>query len=158
MSRLPSTSCWVKITILFKKKNLNILKYPSKDSSPSDGAAILVIATTTTGCIICGSSIGEKGKKAEDIGLDAAKSLCDDIEIGCCVDRYLQDQLIIFMALAKGTSKIKTGPLTEHTKTSIHYSQLLTGAQFTVTKAPGAYKQNTFWIECTGIAFKNTFL
>jgi len=58
------------------------------------------------------------------------------------------------MALAKGNSKIKTGPLTEHTKTTIHYCQLLTGATFNVSNAPGGYKQNTYWIECTGKSFK----
>lgn len=35
-------------------------------------------------------------------------------------------QLIIFMALAKGTSRIRTGPITLHTQTAIHIAEQLT--------------------------------
>jgi hypothetical protein len=38
-----------------------------------------------------------------------------------------QDELIIFMALAEGTSKIKTGPLSLHTKAAIFFTKHLTG-------------------------------
>jgi RNA 3'-terminal phosphate cyclase (ATP) len=41
--------------------------------------------------------------------------------------RYLQDQLIIFMALADGESKIKCGELTEHTTTAISIASRFTG-------------------------------
>ena len=36
-----------------------------------------------------------------------------------CLDEHTVDHLIIFMALAKGTSKIKVGPISLHTKTAI---------------------------------------
>jgi len=70
--------------------------------------------------------------------------------------RYLQDQLIIFMALANGVSRIRSGPLTLHTETAIHFSSLLTGARFTVTRDSGP--SETFVIECHGIGFKNAHL
>lgn len=35
-------------------------------------------------------------------------------------------QLIIFMALAKGTSRIRTGAVTLHTQTAIHIAEQLT--------------------------------
>lgn len=35
-------------------------------------------------------------------------------------------QLIIFMALAKGTSRIRTGAVTLHTQTAIHVAEQLT--------------------------------
>lgn len=43
------------------------------------------------------------------MGEDAANELITNINHGGCVDEYLQDQLIILMALAHGTSKIKSG-------------------------------------------------
>ena len=49
-------------------------------------------------------------------------------------NRYLQDQFIIFMALADGVSRIRTGPLTMHTQTAIHFTSLISGAKFTVTE------------------------
>lgn len=39
---------------------------------------------------------------------------------------------LVFMSLAKGVSKIRTGPLTLHSRTSIHFSSCLTGAVFKV--------------------------
>lgn len=43
-----------------------------------------------------------------------------------------QDQMIIFMALADGESKLLCGPLTLHTETAIHVAEKLTGAKFKV--------------------------
>ena len=48
------------------------------------------------------------------------------------MDEYLQDQLILFMALAKGKSTALYGPLTLHTQTSIHFAECLTGAKFSM--------------------------
>jgi RNA 3'-terminal phosphate cyclase (ATP) len=54
---------------------------------------------------------------AENVAESAVKELINDLDSECCVDQYMQDQLIIFMALAKGKSRIKSGELTLHTKT-----------------------------------------
>ena len=39
-------------------------------------------------------------------------------------------QLVILMALAKGKSAIRTGPVTLHTRTAIHIVELLTQVLF----------------------------
>ena len=39
-------------------------------------------------------------------------------------------QLVILMALAKGKSTIRTGPVTLHTQTAIHIAELLTQVLF----------------------------
>ena len=75
------------------------------------------------------------------------KHLAKQWNEGGCVDEYVQDQLIIFMTLAKGKSKIRTGPLTLHTQTAIHFCQTIAGVQFTVTPQEG----NSFIIECEGL-------
>lgn len=62
----------------------------------------------------------------------------------------MQDQLIIFMALARGKSSIRCGPIELHTKTAIHYTQLLTGAKFNVYSDSS---DRNFIIECEGIGF-----
>lgn len=43
----------------------------------------------------------------------------------------MQDQVIIYMALAAGRSRIRTGEVTLHTHTAMHFSQLLTGVRTT---------------------------
>jgi RNA 3'-terminal phosphate cyclase (ATP) len=62
------------------------------------------------------------------------------------------DQLIIFMALASGKSRVLTGPLSLHTETAIHFAKLLTGATFTVEESP--VRQGLFEVQCEGIAYE----
>jgi RNA 3'-terminal phosphate cyclase (ATP) len=111
------------------------------------GTGIIVIAETTTGCLIAGSALGKKGVPAEQVGLEAVDSLLEDLKCEACVDQYMQDQLIIFMSLAAGISRIKTGPLTLHTRTAIFYAELLTGVKFKID----APNKDYCIIECEGI-------
>jgi RNA 3'-terminal phosphate cyclase len=62
------------------------------------------------------------------------QDLIEDLEVGGCMDRHLQDQVIVFMALAAGQSVLKCGPLELHTKTAIRFAALLTGAKFEVLR------------------------
>lgn len=104
--------------------------------SPTTGVAILLVAETTTGCLLGGSSVGAKGQRAEDVAVSAADELIRYLEEGGCVDQYLQDQLIIYMALASGVSRVRCGDVTLHTKTAIHMAKKLTfaAAEFTVSE------------------------
>lgn len=91
-----------------------------------DGAGIVIIATTTTGCILGGSALMDRGKTGDEVGAAAAAELLTALAHGGCVDEYSQDQLIILMALAKGKSRVRSGPLSLHTKTAIYFAQKLT--------------------------------
>lgn len=57
------------------------------------------------------------------------------------------------MALAKGHSRIRTGPISLHTKTAIYVAELITKVKFNVTE-DGA----TNIIDCEGIGLENKFL
>ena len=98
------------------------------------GLGILIMATTTTGCRLAGSALSSPKKKARDVGREAAHELLQTLDDGGCVDEWLQDQLILFMALAEGESEMVTGSLTLHTQTAIWIAQELSGAEFDVTR------------------------
>ncbi|CAB1314189.1 unnamed protein product [Coregonus sp. 'balchen'] len=116
----------------------------------------LIIAESSTGCIFAGSALGKKGVYPDKVGFEAAEMLLRNIRHNGCVDEFLQDQLILFMALANGTSRIRTGPVTLHTKTAIHVAEQLTQAKFTVTKADDENASNdTYIIECQGVGVTN---
>lgn len=51
-----------------------------------------------------------------------------------CVACRLQDQLIIFMALAEGQSRMTCGEPTLHTRTAMVIAEKLTAAKFTVRR------------------------
>jgi len=84
----------------------------------------------------------------------AAKELLHSVLSKVCFDEYMQDQMIIFMALAKGQSRILTGPLTLHTQTAIHISNELTQANFNVIpiKCDNEVVKNI--IQCEGIGYE----
>ncbi|XP_028668264.1 RNA 3'-terminal phosphate cyclase [Erpetoichthys calabaricus] len=128
----------------------------NKDEACGNGNGIIILAESSTGCIFAGSALGKKGVYADKVGLEAAEMLLKSIRHNGCVDEFLQDQLILFMALANGTSRLRTGPLTLHTQTAIHIAEQLTKAKFTITKAVDDNANNdTHIIECQGIGLTN---
>ncbi len=76
------------------------------------------------------------------------------MKLRVCLDQHLQDQVIIFMALACGISRVRTGPLTMHTRTAIHVAEILSGASFKVEES--GVEKDVHFIECQGIHFKNS--
>ncbi|MBN2014949.1 MAG: RNA 3'-terminal phosphate cyclase [Candidatus Altiarchaeota archaeon] len=63
------------------------------------------------------SSLGERGKRAEIAGEEAAESLIWEINSKAALDRYMADQIIPYIALAGGC--VSVSETTEHAKTNI---------------------------------------
>lgn len=76
------------------------------------------------------SALGERGKRAEDVGEEAAIELCREYETKACVDKHLCDQLIPFLAICGGS--LRTSEITKHTETNIRIVEKLTDATFNV--------------------------
>jgi RNA 3'-terminal phosphate cyclase (ATP) len=106
-----------------------VLDIVTETHAVGSGLGILIVATTTTGCRLAGSALSDPTRKtkAADVGRAAAQELVDALKDGGCVDEWLQDQLILYMALADGISEIKTGSLTLHTQTAIQVAQVFCG-------------------------------
>ena len=65
------------------------------------------------------SSLGSRGKPAEEVADESVDSLKDYIESDGCIDPHLADQLVPFMALAKGNSSFTATQITEHLLTNL---------------------------------------
>ena len=124
-----------------------------ENSAVGNGNTIVIVAETSTGCLLGSGGIGSRAKSGSELGNETADELICSLNLGACVDQYLQDQLIIYMALAKGTSRIKCGPLTLHTKTAIYMAESMSEAKFRVEES--ADEKDIFFIECTGIGYTN---
>ena len=85
-----------------------------------------LVAETSTGCILGGSSLGKRSEPPEQTGIKAASELITAFNEGACVDQHSQDQIVVLMALADGISKVKVGKITMHTKTAIYVAEKLT--------------------------------
>ena len=91
------------------------------ESSFGSGSGILLWTDGTVP--LGGSSIGERGKKAEVVGLDAAKDLLEQINGNSALDSHMGDQIIPYLFIA-GNSSITTSKLTQHTLTNIDVASL----------------------------------
>lgn len=50
-------------------------------------------AKTSTGCMLGGSSLGKRGREAEEDGHTAASEIVECVERRACLDNYAQDQV-----------------------------------------------------------------
>ena len=76
--------------------------------------------------------LGERGKRAEEVGKEAAERLLEEISYRAPVDRYLADNLIPFLALFGG--QIKVSNISNHTLTNIYVVEQFLGKIFSVDK------------------------
>lgn len=83
--------------------------------------------------ILGADALGERGKKAEVVGAEAADNLIREIESKAPADRHLADQILGLMALA-GKSKIKTSYITGHAKTNIYAIEKFLGKTFEINE------------------------
>jgi RNA 3'-terminal phosphate cyclase (ATP) len=133
------------------------------ESAVGSGSGILLVGSTSTGCRLGGSSLGSRKQSPKEIGIQAASELCATLVDGGCVDEYLQDQLIIYMALATGSSEMITGSLTLHTRSAISIAEKLCNIQFHVeklgksTEPPDSSGRiaGRHRIRCEGIGFRS---
>eukprot|EP00043_Microstomoeca_roanoka_P025620 m.9262 g.9262 ORF g.9262 m.9262 type:complete len:378 (+) comp5685_c0_seq1:63-1196(+) len=128
----------------------------SPGKATGTGAGIIVIAETTTGCLLAGSCVVERSQRAEASAETAAHMLLENIAHGGCVDEYLTDQLILYMALAKGRSRVRCGPPSLHTKTAIFVAEQLCGVKYQVEQIKGlGMPSELYEISVEGIGLEN---
>ncbi len=128
------------------RPTIRIIKH---ENAIGNACGIFIVAKTSTTCLFGASSLQKQQpqKKRRNnthnkretpamVGQRAAQELLDNLVMNdtSTVDMWLQDQLILFMALAHGTSTIHTNCLTRHTQTAIDVATIMTGAKFQITK------------------------
>jgi len=87
---------------------------------PSNGPGSFLFLLAEYEKIFAGfSSLGARGKLAEKVADEAVDSLKDYMESDGCIDPHLADQIIPFMAMAKGNSSFTTTQMTEHLITNL---------------------------------------
>lgn len=73
------------------------------------------------------TALGERGRKAEDVGKEAGFQLREFLSSPATVDERLADQLQLYWALAEGHSTLLTRRLTGHLQTNATVIEQITG-------------------------------
>ncbi|XP_011498328.1 PREDICTED: RNA 3'-terminal phosphate cyclase [Ceratosolen solmsi marchali] len=138
---------------------INIITYKEpRNGTVGNGYGINIMCKTTTNCIFGGSGLSAR-LFVTDPASSAASELINPISTNSCVDLFLKDQMIIFMALAKGHSKVNVGnlPITPHTQRAKEVAETMLfkkGIVFNLRR----YMDNSYVLECDGAGYTNNYL
>lgn len=102
----------------FGNIELNIREEYSETLSLGSG---LVLWVKDGQRILGADSLGAPGKRAEKVGEEAARDMIEEVNSGACLDRYLADQIVPYLALAGG--KATVSQVTLHVTTHIEVVQ-----------------------------------
>lgn len=133
---------------------LECLQHQDKQCALSAGCGAILTAECFQNTFFSREILGERGKPAEKVGQELAENFLLGLKNKAPIDKYLGDQLIIYMALAKGRSQIQVEELTAHTLSSIYVSTVITGARFHIEGKKGSPAT----IKCKGVGVENPFL
>jgi RNA 3'-terminal phosphate cyclase (ATP) len=98
--------------------------------APSNGGGSFLFLLAEYEMMVAGfSSLGARGKPAEKVADEAVEALKDYSSSEGCIDPHLADQLVPFMALAKGNSSFTTTRITEHLLTNLWVIQHFMGVK-----------------------------
>jgi RNA 3'-phosphate cyclase len=104
--------------------------------SPSTGSAVLMMAEYAN-CRLGASSLGERGKRAEKVGAEAARALKWLMSGEACLDEHAADQILPYMALAGGASEVMVAGVTDHCRTNIWVIEQFLPVRFQVDEKAG---------------------
>jgi RNA 3'-terminal phosphate cyclase (ATP) len=78
------------------------------------------------------SALGARGKPAERVADEVADAFLTFRERGAALDRHLADQILLYLALARGPSTITTEAVTSHLLTNVWVIEQFLGPTFEV--------------------------
>ncbi|MDR5709722.1 MAG: RNA 3'-terminal phosphate cyclase [Armatimonadota bacterium] len=96
------------------------------------GAALAVFAETSTSCRLGADRAGAPGRPSEAIADEVARMLLLDLRSGATVDRHFADQLVVYAALAEGTTEFVVPEVTDHVATNLWLVQEIAHAEFSL--------------------------
>ncbi len=119
--------------IALEKKGIRCSNYSASiETSISPGSSILVYSASDFGPHVVGDSIGELGKRAEQVGTEAAERFLESALAQVPVDPFLADMMVLPLALAKGRSKYRIARVTEHLRTNLRVASQMTGCKYSI--------------------------
>ncbi|KAL8758347.1 MAG: hypothetical protein Q9199_001558 [Rusavskia elegans] len=122
--------------LLARHPDVEMLFPIEEDTKNGARLYLLIVAETCNGYRLGRDCLWERKSNAsmlETMANTVTKQLEEELQRGGCVDEYMQDQLVVFQALAEGRSVVCSGKdmyATLHTKTARWVAEQLLGLTF----------------------------
>jgi len=102
------------------------------ENVPFSPGSVVCLWVDSSEVFVGSSCLGERGKRAEKVGAEAATEMLKELNSGCCVDYRTADNLILWASLAKGETTFTTSKISLHTETAIELAKIFTGASIEI--------------------------
>ena len=107
-------------------------------NGPSPGTGTVVFIRGRFENVAAGfTSLGKKGKPAEKVADNACSDFFEFVASMVAVDDHLADQIVLYMALAKGRSSLIAGRITRHLATNMWVIEQFLPVRFQVDEEAG---------------------
>jgi RNA 3'-terminal phosphate cyclase (ATP) len=100
------------------------------------GGAITLWAQSDAGTLGA-SRVAERGVRAETLGDEVGRELAGDIAAGATLDLHAADQILVYMALARGSSRFAARAVSSHARTAMWLISQFLPARFAVAEQGG---------------------
>jgi RNA 3'-phosphate cyclase len=110
------------------------------------GGAVSVWAESDAG-LLGASRVAQRGVPAETLGEAVGRELAQDMGSGATLDTHAADQVLVYLALARGDSRFRVREITSHARTAmwliprflpVRYGVEAAGAGFEISAITGA--------------------
>jgi RNA 3'-terminal phosphate cyclase (ATP) len=107
-----------------------------RDEAIGSGGAITAWAASDAG-VLGASRIAERGVRAEALGEAAGRELAADLAAGATLDTHAADQVLIYLAAARGRSSFLAREVSSHARTAIWLTAKFLPARFEIEEKAG---------------------
>ena len=118
-------------SVLGPKLKLPITEKVEYYSTLSPGSQVNIIARFEN-TIIGSDNLGKLGKSAEIVGKETAQNFFKNARTDACLDKYLADQILPYMALASEKSQVTVSEVTNHCKTNMWVIEKFLNGKFKI--------------------------
>lgn len=113
------------------KLNLPLQERVDYFPTPCPGSHLCLVAEFEK-TVMGTDNLGKLGKRAEDVGREAALALLKESRSEACLDRHMADQILPYMALTGKKSEVTVSEISDHCQTNMRVIEKFLPGRFTV--------------------------
>lgn len=115
------------------------------EPAASPGSALLVYCSSDYGPFIGGDAVGEKGRRAEDVGAYAASRFLEPYMGSAAVDPNLADMLVLPLSLADGRSRYTVSSVSMHLETNLYIASRVTSCRYSIERGGSSDREKSIY-------------